>query len=66
VLLLSGLKLVNVPTLAIGVVLLVCVVALLGAWITIRVSGRTLRDIVGETSRNAGAAGTLALDAEGA
>lgn len=66
VLLLSGLKLVNVPTLAIGVVLLVCVVALLGAWITIRVSGRTLRDIVGETSRNAGTAGTLALDAEGA
>ena len=66
VLLLSGLKLVNVPTLAIGAVLLVCVVALLGAWITIRHSGRTLREVVGETGRNAGTSGALALDAEGA
>ena len=63
VLLLSGLKLVNVPTLVIGVVLLVCVVGLLAAWITIRISGRTLREIAGE-SRNAGAAQTLALGAE--
>jgi hypothetical protein len=48
VLLVSGLKLVNVPTLAIGIVLLASVVALLGIWLWIRVSGRTLREVSGE------------------
>jgi uncharacterized protein len=50
VLLVSGLKLVNVPTLWIGIVLLVCVVLLGAAWLYIRASGRTLREISGETA----------------
>lgn len=48
VLLVSGLKLVNVPTLAIGIVLLAAVVVLLGTWLTIRASGRSLRELSGE------------------
>ncbi|MGA7989421.1 MAG: sulfite exporter TauE/SafE family protein [Candidatus Dormiibacterota bacterium] len=52
VLLVSGLKLVNVPTLAIGIVLLAVVVVLIGTWLWIRASGRTLREISGETSRH--------------
>ena len=47
-LLVSGLKLVNVPTLAIGIVLLSRIVVLLGAWLSIRLSGRTLREVSGE------------------
>ena len=50
VLLVSGLKLVNVPTLAIGIVLLASIVVLLGTWLWIRASGRTLREISGEPS----------------
>ena len=50
VLLVSGLKLVNVPTLAIGVVLLVSVVVLGAAWLYVRASGRTLRGISGEST----------------
>jgi hypothetical protein len=49
VLLVSGLKLVNVPTLAIGIVLLASVVTLLSAWLVIRAHGRALRDISGES-----------------
>jgi len=64
VLLLSGLRLVNVPTLAIGIVLLACVAGLLAAWITVRVSGRTLRGLAGESSAKARRAGGLALDAD--
>lgn len=48
VLLVSGLKLVNVPTLWIGVVLVLCVLTLGAAWAYVRVSGRTLREISGE------------------
>ncbi len=48
VLLVSGLKLVNVPTLAIGIVLLASVIVLGTAWASIRLSGRTLREISGE------------------
>lgn len=48
VLLVSGLKLVNVPTLAIGIVLLAAVLVLLGTWVVIRASGRTLREISAE------------------
>jgi len=48
VLLASGLKLVNVPTLAIGIVLLVSVLVLGIAWAYVRASGRTLREISGE------------------
>jgi uncharacterized membrane protein YfcA len=48
VLLVSGLKLVNVPTLAIGIVLLVSVLVLTAAWLYVRASGRTLREISGE------------------
>jgi uncharacterized membrane protein YfcA len=51
VLLASGLKLVNVPTLAIGIALLVTIVGLFAAWLTIRVSGRTLREVSGESAR---------------
>ena len=50
VLLVSGLKLVNVPTLAIGVVLLISLVVLAAAWLSVRVSGRTLREVSGETA----------------
>jgi uncharacterized membrane protein YfcA len=49
VLLVSGLKLVNVPTLVIGIVLLTSLIVLAGAWLYIRSSGRTLREISGET-----------------
>jgi uncharacterized protein len=48
VLLVSGLKLVNVPTLAIGIVLLVVVAALLLTWAGVRASGHTLREISGD------------------
>jgi uncharacterized protein len=51
VLLVSGLKLVNVPTLVIGIVLLASVIVLIGTWLWIRASGRTLREISGETTR---------------
>jgi len=49
VLLVSGLKLVDVPTLAIGIVLLASVVTLLTIWLVIRSQGRTLRDLSGES-----------------
>jgi uncharacterized membrane protein YfcA len=49
VLLVSGLKLVDVPTLAIGIVLLASVVTLLAIWLVIRSQGRKLRDISGES-----------------
>src|SRR5579863_4238563 len=54
VLLVSGLKLVNVPTLWIGIVLVVCVLVLAAAWAYVRASGRTLREISGETQMLAG------------
>ena len=50
-LLVSGLKLINVPTLAIGIVLLASVLVLLAIWASIRASGRTLREISGESTR---------------
>jgi uncharacterized membrane protein YfcA len=50
VLLVSGLKLINVPTLAIGVVLAISLAVLLAAWLYVRASGRTLREISGEAS----------------
>jgi hypothetical protein len=53
VLLVSGLKLVNVPTLAIGVVLLVSVLVLVAAWLYVRASGRTLSEISGEGNQPA-------------
>ena len=49
VLLVSGLKLVNVPTLVIGIVLIAVVVVLAAAWLYVRASGRTLRDLSGES-----------------
>src|ERR1039457_3652589 len=45
VLLVSGLKLINVPTLVIGIVLLGSVVVLGAAWLYVRAGGRTLREI---------------------
>jgi uncharacterized membrane protein YfcA len=48
VLLVSGLKLVNVPTLVIGIVLLASVLVLLSTWLAIRASGRTLGEISGD------------------
>jgi uncharacterized protein len=48
VLLVSGLKLLNVPTLAVGIVLLLSVIALAAAWLRVRASGRTLRELAGE------------------
>jgi uncharacterized protein len=62
VLLVSGLKLVNVPTLAIGIVLLVSVVALGLAWLFVRANGRTLRELSGEATPETSARGSLALD----
>jgi len=53
VLLVSGLKLVDVPTLAIGIVLLASLVVLAGAWVYIRSTGRTLREISGESPSTA-------------
>jgi uncharacterized membrane protein YfcA len=49
VLLVSGLKLVNVPTLAIGIVLFASMAVLLATWLWIRASGRTLREVSGES-----------------
>src|SRR5579862_8753741 len=49
VLLVSALKLVDVPTLAIGIVLLASLVVLVAIWIWIRASGRTLTEISGES-----------------
>jgi uncharacterized membrane protein YfcA len=51
VLLVSGLKLVNVPTLVIGIVLLASVIVLISIWLWIRASGRTLREVSGEVTR---------------
>jgi uncharacterized membrane protein YfcA len=48
VLLVSGLKLVNVPTLAIGAVLAIALAVLVAVWLYVRVSGRTLRQVSGE------------------
>jgi uncharacterized membrane protein YfcA len=48
VLLVSGLKLVNVPTLAIGIVLLASILVLIGTWLWMRANGRTLREVSGE------------------
>jgi uncharacterized membrane protein YfcA len=50
VLLVSGLKLVNVPTLVIGIVLLASVLSLGTAWLFVRLSGRTLRELSGEAT----------------
>jgi uncharacterized membrane protein YfcA len=50
VLLVSGLKLVNVPTLVIGIVLLASVIVLLAIWLWIRASGHTLREVSGEST----------------
>ena len=61
-LLVSGLKLVNVPTLAIGIVLLVSVVVLGSAWSTFVRSGRTLRELSGEATPGTSARANLALD----
>ena len=57
VLLVSGLKLVNVPTLAIGIVLIVSVVVLGSAWLYVRASGRTLRELSGEATPGTSARG---------
>ena len=62
VLLVSGLKLVNVPTLAIGIVLLASIVVLTGAWLYVRSSGRTLRELSGEATSAAPAHASLALE----
>jgi uncharacterized protein len=50
VLLVSGLKLINVPTVAIGIVLLGSVLVLLSTWLWIRASGRTLSEISNESA----------------
>jgi uncharacterized membrane protein YfcA len=50
VLLVSGLKLVNVPTVVIGIVLLASVIALLSIWLRIRASGRTLAELSNEAT----------------
>lgn len=63
VLLVSGLKLLNVPTLAVGIVLLVSVLALASVWLKVRLGGRTLREIGGEAMK---APAGLALGAEDA
>ena len=62
VLLVSGLKLVNVPTLAIGIVLLASVVVLGSAWLYVRASGRTLRELSGEATPGTSGRGNLALN----
>ena len=49
VLLVSGLKLLTVPTPVIGIVLLFSIIGLLGAWLAIRLNGWTLRDASGES-----------------
>lgn len=65
VLLVSGLKLLNVPTLAVGVVLLVSVLALGAAGLWVRLGGRTLRELAGEATKAPAPVG-LALGSEDA
>jgi hypothetical protein len=50
VLLVSGLKLLSVPTPILGIVLVVSVIGLAGAWAVLRLRGGTLRDVAGESS----------------
>jgi uncharacterized protein len=50
VLLVSGLKLVNVPTLVIGIVLLASVLVLLSVWLANRASGRSLGEVPGDAT----------------
>ena len=63
VLLLSGLKLLTVPTPVIGIVLLLSVVGLLGAWFGTHLRGRTFRDVFAE-SPNATADASHTVQAE--
>ncbi len=65
VLLVSGLKLLNVPTLAIGIVLLLSVVALAVVMLRVRMTGRTLREVTGEAAKPP-ASVSLARNAEDA
>ena len=62
VLLVSGLKLVNVPTLAIGIVLLCSVVAIGVAWLYVRASGQTLLELSGEATHETSARAKVAVD----
>jgi hypothetical protein len=64
VLLVPGLKLLTVPTPVIGLVLLLSLVGLLGAWLGARLSGRTLRDASRESSTKILADAGRALHAE--
>jgi len=50
VLLVSGLKLLTVPTPILGIVVVVSVIGLAGSWAVLRLRGRTLRDVAGESS----------------
>lgn len=50
VLLVSGLKLLTVPTPVLGLVLVLSVIGLFGAWVVLRLRGRTLRDVSDEPS----------------
>ncbi len=52
VLLVSGLKLVNVPTLVVGIVLLAVVFVLVAIWLYVRASGQSLQEFSGETSEH--------------
>ena len=52
VLLVSGLKLLTVPTPVLGIVLVVSVIGLAGAWAVLRLRGRTLREVAGESTAN--------------
>ena len=50
VLLVSGLKLLTVPTAVLGIVLVLSVIGLVGAWVLMRLRRRTLLEVSGESS----------------
>ena len=54
VLLVSGLKLLTVPTAVLGIVLVLSVVGLVGAWVLMQLRRRTLRDVSDESSPKVG------------
>jgi len=64
VLLVSGLKLLTVPTPVLGIVLALSVIGLLAAWVVMRLRGRTLRDVSDGSTPKVAAVAKRALDSE--
>jgi uncharacterized membrane protein YfcA len=66
VLLVSGLKLLTVPTPVLGIVLVLSVIGLAGAWVLMRLRRRTLRQVADESAAKLAVDGERASDSEAA